>query len=78
MRSYLANHPRRNGTYSPEEVATLAAVCDRLTDLLSITERVDIDLLAARILAVYEGGKRDPGEIVRTIRAEATSIRGKR
>jgi hypothetical protein len=75
MRKYLADHPRHSGAYLPEEVAALAAICDQVTAELNITERVDIDLVAARILALYEGGVRDPEEIVKVVVASALADR---
>lgn len=71
MRKYLADHPRHRGAYLPEEVEALAAICDQVTADLGITERVDIDFVAARILALYEGGVREPDEIVRAVVASA-------
>jgi hypothetical protein len=75
MRKYLADHPRHSGAYLPEEVAALAAICDQVTAELNITDRVDIDLVAARILALYEGGVRDPKEIIRLVVASALAYR---
>lgn len=71
MKKYLADHPRHSGAYLPEEIEALAAICDQVTAHLGITERVDIDLVAARILALYEGGVRAPEEISRAVVASA-------
>lgn len=67
MRIFLRSQARRQGHYSPEELAMLDQICKAATLRLGLSAHDDIDDLAAGILSLYDMGSDDPEAILRDI-----------
>jgi hypothetical protein len=63
MRDYLCLNPRQGVALSPEELDTLDALMQQVTQQLHIDEQAERNEIAARILSLYAIG-RSPEEIL--------------